>query len=155
VGAVKRMGKSMHQNAGSQRTGLRFECTGCGACCRRRGAYAFVYLNDREVDALAAYLRISRRSFLRRHTFIDELDWRQLRFADDTCPFLDTASGRCTVYAARPAQCRTFPFWRNFIEADGWTDEVRDLCEGIGQGQVREREEIEAAFADMDAWEDE
>jgi hypothetical protein len=27
---------------------------------------------------------------------------------DRTCPFLDDAEGRCTIYAARPLGCRTF-----------------------------------------------
>jgi len=134
---------------------LRFECTSCGACCRRRGPYAFVYINDREIDTLAAYLRVTRRSFLRRHTFLDELGWRQLRFSDAHCPFLDDATGRCGVYAARPAQCRTFPFWREFVEEGGWSDEVRELCEGIGRGPVWDLEQAETAMCEMDAWEDE
>jgi Fe-S-cluster containining protein len=149
------MGKYTQKDAASAASELRFECTGCGACCRRRGAYAFVYVNDREVDTLAAWLRITRRSFLRRHTFLDELGWRQLRFSNDSCPFLEEDSGRCGVYEARPAQCRTFPFWRNFVTPGGWTDEVRELCEGIDRGAYYEPEYVDAAIAEMDAWDEE
>lgn len=147
------MGKFSGEEAVSVAAELRFECTGCGACCRRRGSYAFVYLNDGEVDLLAEFLQISRRSFLRRHTVVDEMGWRQLRFSNDSCPFLDEDSGRCGAYAARPAQCRTFPFWRDFVATDGWTGEVRELCEGIGRGPRWSLELVQAAIQEMEAWE--
>ncbi|RMF22094.1 MAG: YkgJ family cysteine cluster protein [Deltaproteobacteria bacterium] len=131
---------------------LRFECTECGLCCTRRGKYAHVYLEDAEVDALARFLSLSRRAFLRRFTFVDELGWRQLRFPEQACPFLDQASGRCRVYPARPVQCRTFPFWREMIGPRGWTAEAKSLCEGVGRGRRYSRGEVEALFAQMDEW---
>lgn len=135
-------------------TGLKFECTECGDCCRRRGTYAFVYVNDREVDALADELDLSRRSFMRRHTFVDELGWRQLRFNADHCPFLDPVTNRCNVYAARPTQCRTFPFWRDFVRKGKWTREVREMCEGVGDGKEWDNDHIEAIMAEKDAWDE-
>lgn len=135
--------------------GLRFECTECGDCCRRRGTYAFVYVNDEEADRLAGALDLSRRSFLRRHTFVDELGWRQIRFGSDHCPFLDSDTNRCTVYEARPTQCRTFPFWRDFVDRGKWTPEVRSLCEGIGEGKVWEAEHVESAMAEKESWDEE
>ena len=77
---------------------LRFECTACGACCTQRGGYAHVYVNDAEVGALAALLDMTPAKLRRRYTFVDELGWRQLRFRDGACTFLDPATKRCTVY---------------------------------------------------------
>jgi hypothetical protein len=134
---------------------LRFKCTECGDCCRRNGAYAFVYLNDPEIDDLAAYFGLSRRSFMRRYTFVDEFGWRQLRFEDFHCPFLDGDSNRCTVYEARPIQCQTFPFWRQFVQDGKWTAEVRGMCEGIGEGEQWSVEYVTSKMAQMEAWEDE
>lgn len=114
---------------------LRFECTGCGLCCTNRGEYAYVYLNDDEVAALAAHLGLARGAFKRRYTFVDEYGWRQLRFRGERCVFLG-ANDRCTVYAARPVQCRTFPFWRELVSAGRFTAEARELCEGIGRGPL-------------------
>ncbi len=135
--------------------GLRFECTECGDCCRRRGSYAFVYINDAEVDALAEHLDLTRRSFMRRHTFLDELGWRQLRFDDAACRFLDAETNKCTVYEARPTQCRTFPFWRDFVEKSEWTPEVQQICEGIGEGDAWPADVVEATMAEKEAWDDE
>jgi Fe-S-cluster containining protein len=36
---------------------------------------------------------------------------------EDACAFLDGA--RCTVYEARPTQCRTFPFWKENLRRRG------------------------------------
>jgi Fe-S-cluster containining protein len=135
--------------------GLKFECTECGDCCRRRETYAFVYVNDGEINDLAAALKLTRRSFMRRHTFVDELGWRQLRFNSDHCPFLDSDTNRCTVYEARPTQCRTFPFWRDFVTNDAWTPEVRSLCEGVGEGKRWSRSYAESVMADKEAWDEE
>ena len=133
------------------RAGLKFECTECGDCCRRRGTYAFVYVNDGEINDLAVALKVTRRSFMRRHTFVDELGWRQIRFNSDHCPFLDSDTNRCTVYEARPTQCRTFPFWREFVQNEEWTPAVRALCEGIGEGPVHEAEKVEALMREQEA----
>ena len=126
----------------SRARGLRFECTKCGHCCTNRGEYAHVYVSDEEVDDLAACLDVIRGQFKRRYTFVDEYGWRQLRFTNDRCVFLDDA-GRCGVYGARPVQCRTFPFWRELVKDGQWTAEARSLCEGVGRGRLYSIEEAE------------
>lgn len=128
---------------------LRFECTQCGKCCTNRGEYAHVYLADEEVDALAEHLVLSRGAFKRKYTFIDEYGWRQLRFSEDRCVFLDDA-GRCGVYAARPVQCRTFPFWREMVHQGGWSEEARSLCEGVGRGRLYSIEEAEVMMQEFE-----
>ncbi len=122
---------------------LRFECTECGECCRRRGTYAYVYVNEEECDALARHLGLGKAAFKKRHTFIDEDGWRQLSMDGQACRFLDP-KGRCTVYQARPVQCRTFPFWRDLIGRNGFKAEAGRLCEGVGRGRVYPAAEAEA-----------
>ena len=121
---------------------LRFECTQCGACCTQRGTYSHVYVNDEEVAGLAQLLGVPRATFRRRYTFIDSSGWRQLRFDQGACTFLDAASGRCRVYAARPVQCRTFPYWPELFGPRGWTKEAKTLCEGLGRGEVVSAETV-------------
>jgi uncharacterized protein len=130
--------------------GLRFECTGCGGCCTARGEYAHVYLNPDEVRDLADELALSTREFRRRYTFVDEYGYTQLRFDHDSCVFLAPDTNRCTVYGARPTQCRTFPFWRDLVRDRKWTPEARALCEGIGRGPLHTLEDAEARMIEME-----
>ena len=140
----------MSEGDGRGGTGLRFECTGCGECCKVRGEYVHVYLNREEERALADLVGLSVRSFRRRYTFVDEDGWRELRFSEKSCVFLDPETNRCTVYAARPAQCRTFPFWPELVVDGEWTPEARRLCEGVGRGRVHSRAEVEARMIQME-----
>jgi Fe-S-cluster containining protein len=129
--------------------GLRFECTQCGKCCTNHADYAHVYLADREVTALARLLGLPVEEFERKYTLIDEDGWTQLKTEAGRCMFLG-ADGGCGVYGARPTQCRTFPFWRDFVEQGKWTDEVREICEGIGRGRVYTHGEAERLMIQME-----
>ena len=136
--------------------GLRFECTQCGKCCTARGEYAYVYLSPEEARAIAHHLGLRVREFKRKYTFVDEYGWTQLRFETERCVFLDPETQGCTIYAARPTQCRTFPFWRDMIGPDGrWTDDARELCEGLGRGPTWPRREVEARIEAFEASEEE
>ena len=132
-----------------QTAGLRFECTQCGKCCTRRGKYAYVYLTEEEIPRLAKAVRMSEAAFRRKHTLVDELGWTQLEFRGECCPFLDQTTNSCTVYAARPVQCRTFPFWVDMVDERGWTAEAEALCEGVGRGPVQPVREVEVAMQEM------
>lgn len=128
---------------------LRFECTGCGACCTQRGPYAHVYVNAAERSQLAAHLEMSPKVFSRRYTFVDEQGWRQLRFVHGACTFLDPVTRRCSVYTARPIQCRTYPYWPELFGPRGWTDAAKRDCEGMGRGVPAARAEVIAAIDAM------
>jgi Fe-S-cluster containining protein len=54
------------------------------------------------------------------------------------------APGReCTVYEARPLQCRAFPFWpANMASLADW-QAAAVRCPGIGQGPLHSRRTIE------------
>ena len=125
---------------------LRFECTECGQCCRQRGVYAYVYVNEEECERLASHLGLTPAAFNKKHTFIDEDGWRQLSMDDQDCRFLDP-EGRCTVYEARPVQCRTFPFWRELVGRSGFKAEAGRICEGVGRGRRYGEAEAETLMA--------
>ncbi len=90
---------------------------------------------------------------MRRYTFVDVYGWRQIIFDKRTCPFLDERLGRCRVYSVRPAQCRTFPFWKEMFGPRGWTAEARSLCEGLDRGRRYHWSEIELYLREMEDWE--
>lgn len=126
--------------------GLRFECTGCGECCRtRNGKPSWVYVTIDERRRLARHLKLSTSAFTRRYCEKPGGFWH-LRSPTSDCVFLDGA--RCTVYDARPGQCRTFPFWRENMSDKAWNGPVARECEGINKGRVWSVEEIETRLRD-------
>jgi len=125
--------------------GLRFECTGCGECCRtRNGKPSWVYVTLDERRRLARHLKLATSAFTRRYCEKTN-GFFHLRNPSSDCVFLDGA--RCTVYAARPGQCRTYPFWNEHMSPKAW-DKVRVECEGVGRGRIWTREEIELRLED-------
>lgn len=125
--------------------GLRFECTGCGDCCRaRHGKPSWVYVTLTERRALARHLKISTSTFTQRYCEKSN-GFFHLRHPTADCLFLQ--GGRCTVYAARPGQCRTYPFWRENMSAVEWSG-VKAECPGVGHGKLWTRAEIEIRLAD-------
>lgn len=71
-------------------------------------------------------------------------------FANGDCTFFDPATRRCTIYAARPTQCRTWPFWHsNLRSQDAWA-RMRQSCPGAGQGPLIPLDVIEAQAAQLE-----
>lgn len=128
--------------------GVRFECTGSGNCCVTRGEFGFVYLTREDRRRLAAHFELPVATFTRRycakrlgHFHINDHP------GATECRFLD--GKRCTVYAARPTQCRTWPFWPDVIDAKKWQRDVASFCPGVGKGRLWSRAEIEAMLAEQ------
>ena len=112
--------------------GLRFECQpDCGICCTNHGDYSHVYLENSDIAAMAEELGLTRREFRRRYVKRED-GWQILEMGEKDCPFLD--GSRCNVYAARPIQCRTFPFWRENLDSPKSWEGLSEFCPGIGQG---------------------
>jgi hypothetical protein len=55
--------------------------------------------------------------------------------------FWDKKAG-CTVYPARPAQCRTWPFWESNTESRAAWDRAAAGCPGMNHGELISAEEI-------------
>jgi hypothetical protein len=97
-----------------------FQCQRCGACCKQPG---FVYLKEGDAERLAAHLGMDIYQFTETYCLLMDRQHLALKkHPDETCLFLG-AEG-CTVYEARPRQCRDFPH--------GWkTERSLDYCEGL------------------------
>ncbi|MEW6330869.1 MAG: YkgJ family cysteine cluster protein, partial [Pseudomonadota bacterium] len=97
----------MSSSRGSER---RFACTGCGQCCTGRGSYV-IEVSRREQERIRRFLGIGRDWLRRRYVFRFDDERESVRMhANGDCVFLD-AGRRCRIYAVRPAQCRSYPFW--------------------------------------------
>ena len=124
--------------------GLRFECTRCSRCCRHTPGY--VFLSAKDVQRFTKALRIDREEFLRiycRRVSLGIASRISLREKPNfDCIFWE--NGGCSVYEARPLQCRAYPFWSaNVASREAW-EEQANQCPGIGRGPVHDRTEIES-----------
>ncbi len=125
--------------------GLKFECQGSGKCCTSRGSYGYVYLTLADRKRFAAHFKLTTAAFTRK--YCDKHDGHiHLKAPGADCAFLE--GKRCGVYAARPSQCRTWPFWPENLTAKAWTKEVATFCPGVGKGKLHTKAEIEKIMAE-------
>lgn len=108
--------------------GLRFVCTGCGKCCT--GAPGYVWVSDVEITEIAQFLQISFEECVKKYT--RKVAGRTSLLEDyrsyDCIFFKDN---QCQIYASRPKQCRSFPWWlENLKTKKDWEKEAL-RCEGI------------------------
>ncbi len=114
--------------------GLAFECTQCGDCCT--GAPGVVWVTDEEIREIARVRGESYGEILIHHTRLVGGRRSLKEYANGDCTFFDGARRCCTVYSARPVQCRTWPFWPRHLESrEAWM-QVQKACKGVGRGSL-------------------
>lgn len=103
-------------------------CEGCGGkCCVGESGYVFVSID--EMQKIASFLALEFESFTKsyvrkvgyRFSFIEKPYQNAL-----ACVFFDTGSKQCSIYAHRPKQCRTYPFWEAHKNLD--KNDLQTLC---------------------------
>ncbi len=100
---------------------LYYQCQRCTNCCRWPG---FVKVDDADITALAAHLKLDEDAFIQRYT--------RLRPRRDGLALIDKPNGECifldgrdcAVQSVKPGQCAGFPNTWNF---PGW----REVCEAV------------------------
>jgi Fe-S-cluster containining protein len=122
--------------------GLKFECTQCGDCCT--GAPGYVWVNGEEIAAIAAVVMPDdpekfEEDYVRRVGVRKSLK----EFPNGDCVFFDTVKRKCTVYDARPRQCKTWPFWDSNLRTPETWQETCEVCPGSGKGKLHQLGQIE------------
>ncbi len=125
--------------------GLKFECARCSACCRFEPGLVLLSRND--LRRLTDHLGLDFKSFFTNYCRLvpfgggTTISLRETGAFD--CIFWKNG---CSIYEARPVQCRTYPFWTGLADSwEAWTRESR-RCPGIGRGKALARREIEEAL---------
>ena len=122
------------------RDGLRFQCTQCGNCCT--GAPGYVWVNQAEIEQLAQVVGMSVEDFEKK--YVRKVGVRKTldEYANGDCVFFDGQTRKCTVYSARPRQCRTWPFWESNIRTPEAWRRTCEVCPGSGKGTLVSVDEI-------------
>ena len=120
--------------------GLKFQCTGCGDCCT--GAPGYVWVNKQDIAALAKVVGVTPAEFEDQYVRTIGVRKSLIELPNYDCVFLDSATRKCRVYAARPRQCRTWPFWDSNIRTPEAWAVTCEVCPGSGKGKVYQLEQI-------------
>jgi len=129
--------------------GLKFSCLRCSFCCRHESGY--VYLSQKDLLLLCSHLKTDYSTFISQYcrwvgTGFGKKKLSLKEKANFDCIFWsndDNLKG-CSVYNARPLQCRSYPFW-SFVLASpaAWKNASKD-CPGMNQGEIHSEKTINA-----------
>ncbi len=117
-----------------------FDCSACetcgGKCCT--GERGYIFCNVDELKLIASFLKLPFDDFTQKYvkkvgykySLIEKPD---VQVEDSyACIFFDTIKRKCQIYPVRPKQCRTFPFWNNFLDEN--SQDFRyliQMCKGV------------------------
>lgn len=131
--------------------GLRFGCTGCGSCCT--GGPGYIWINPEEIARLSDFLKLPPEQVVGRYCreIGGEVSLKEKprnERGEYDCMLLkqvpadpaDRSGVRhsrriCTIYAARPLQCRTWPFWEGNLASRAAWDFAAKRCPGMNRGK--------------------
>lgn len=103
-----------------------FECRVCGTCCRGEGG---IYLQEKEIEAISAYVQLPRNQFLK--TYCLEKNGRIYIHvqADGFCHFAQ--EGKCLIHSVKPTPCRQWPFFQPMLTDQPNWEVARNSCPAL------------------------
>lgn len=111
-----------------------FDPKGCdtcaGNCCI--GENGNIWISKQEMKILSKHLNIPlnelKDKFLEKRGY--KYSIKEIKLAEDNyaCFFFNLEKRQCSIYEARPIQCKTFPFWEYFKTRK---NEVKEECPAI------------------------
>ncbi|MGI5832570.1 MAG: YkgJ family cysteine cluster protein [Thermoguttaceae bacterium] len=115
--------------------GLRFGCLQCGRCCT--GEPGFVWVTEEEIAEIARAVGLPKSLFEDRFVRRARGKKSLTEFSNGDCVLYDPRTRGCRVYAQRPVQCRTWPFWdQNIDRPNSWKKTAR-FCRGCDHPEGR------------------
>ena len=105
-------------------------CEECqGRCCT--GESGYIYVSKQEMKKIAKLLEMNLKIFMDEYIYKNFYMYNinEIKNGDShECIFYDVSSNGCTIYDARPTQCKTFPFWDYYKTR---VNELKLECPGI------------------------
>lgn len=132
----KNSGENRHEHPLISRKGFSFvfnpaACETCeGNCCRLESGYIWVKKGD--IFRISRHLGIDPEQFVADYLVKIErrFSLKEIRHGEEfPCVFFDMNDKKCLIYPVRPAQCRTYPFWNEFMDIE--VNDFPEKCPGI------------------------
>jgi len=105
-------------------------CNSCeGRCCT--GESGYIYVTKSEIENISELLNLNVNDFVQKYLFkkLYKYSIKERKIGESyECVFYDKQNNGCTIYEARPSQCKTFPFWDYYKQRVG---ELKLECPGI------------------------
>lgn len=126
---------------------IRFECQGSSNCCISRESYGYVYLSKKDILRLSKFKNLKSNIFL--NLFCEQTNgFTHLKEKNKNGKCLFLNKKKCSVYSARPTQCRTWPFWSENMNAKTWDQDISKFCPGVGKGKIISPKKIKEMMMD-------
>jgi uncharacterized protein len=103
-----------------------FKCTRCGHCCRNEGVVLF---SDNEIINISEFLGINPRMFKEQFLTFSSSGYTHHVSHGKQCVFLE--NNLCSINSVKPKQCKSFPYWKEYIDTDGKLKNFNRTCMGI------------------------
>jgi Fe-S-cluster containining protein len=122
--------------------GLKFSCKRCSSCCRYEAG--FVFLSEKDMEKLIVRLKMDRNAFIKKYCrWVQDVNGKEVlslkEKSNSDCILWDSI---CTVYTARPLQCRTFPFWKSIVSSARAWAVAASGCPGMNHGETHPEKAI-------------
>ncbi len=123
--------------------GLHFECRRCSNCCRYEPG--FVFLSYHDLKRLEYATSLSRAECVSRYCrgIYIHGTYRLSLIEKDNYDCIFWSEEGCLVYEHRPLQCRSYPFWPEYLENRRSWNSLQSSCPGVNRGRLHSFEEIE------------
>jgi hypothetical protein len=106
-----------------------------------------VYLTESDVLRIAAFLGMTVKAFERKFVYRTRNRARLRIPRDASCHFL--LEGGCSIHAAKPTQCRIFPFWPELLDSKREWRKTARYCPGLDKGPLIQIESARAQAREM------
>lgn len=120
------MAKDRFDVSSKQEYSFEFNCTCCGNCCREEGVVNF---SMSEITKAAEYIGMSEKDFVIRYMEKSGKGYIHVVDSGGSCAFLK--DGKCVINAVKPAQCASFPYWKDYVNRDGKLVNFDRHCAGV------------------------
>jgi Fe-S-cluster containining protein len=105
-----------------------------------------VFLSHNDLEKVAHSFRLEYGEFIERYCrFVDMNEKLKLSFIEkDNYDCIFWEKNGCSIYEARPIQCRSYPFWSSHLKSHrDWAD-LASFCPGVGRGKSHSQISIES-----------